>query len=156
MVYVYDTMERHVFRFGKNSIALIIPKKWADANGVMPSSTVFLDEGDRGNLTVSARSSRREEVEIDAKPDTNPIFLSRWVGLRYMGGTGRLRIYSAKGITQKQVDGVSKKINEECPGFQITSQSNNDIVIEDFTDIQEVDIEKVILRIRALMHDSPN
>jgi len=43
------------------------------------------------------------------------------------------------------------KINADCPGFEIISQSSKELVIEDFTDMKEVNLDKVIMRLRSLV-----
>ncbi len=145
-------MERHIFKFGSNSVALIVPKRWLDKNGLKPSSTVYVSESESGNLIVSAAETAKREAEKVVTSKTRPSFISRWVGLHYMYGTGRLRVYSADGLTQAQVDGIEAKINVECPGFEITSQSSNDLVMEDLTDIREIDLDRIISRLRSLIN----
>lgn len=145
-------MERHIFKFGENSIALILPKKWADKSGLKPSGTVFLSESESGNLIVSPKETAKQEAERVITSRTKPSFAARWVGIHYMYGVGKLRIYSADGLTSAQAEAIGTKVGAECPGFEITSQSNKDIIIEDFTNIREVDIEKILLRLRSLIN----
>ncbi len=145
-------MERRVFKFGSNSVALIVPKKWLDKSGLKPSSSVFISETESGNLVVSPTETARQEAERVITSKTKPSFLSRWIGLHYMYGVGRLRVYSADGLTQAQIEGVENKINRECPGFEITSQSGKDIVIEDLTNVKEIDLDKIIGRLRSLIN----
>jgi antitoxin component of MazEF toxin-antitoxin module len=145
-------MERHIFKFGENSIALILPKKWIDKSGLKPSGSVFLSESESGNLIVSPKETAKQEAERVITSKTRPSFAARWVGIHYMYGVGKLRIYSADGLTSAQTEAIGAKVSAECPGFEITSQSNRDIIIEDFTNIREVDIEKILLRLRSLIN----
>ncbi len=149
---VYGNMERRVFKFGTNSVALIVPKKWLDKSGLKPHSQVFVSESESGNLIISPTETVKQESERIVNSKTKPTFLSRWVGLHYMYGVGKLRVYSADGLAQNQLDAIEAKINSECPGFEITSQSSNDIIIEDLTNIREIDIEKIIGRLRSLIN----
>ncbi len=144
-------MERRIFKFGGNSVALIIPKKWLDKSGLGPKSSVYLSESESGNLVVSPKETAKREAEKIVSRRTRPAFLSRWVGLHYMYGTGRLRIYSSEGLTRAQVEGIEAKIGAECPGFEVTSQSDKDIIVEDLTNIKEVDLDKILLRLRSLI-----
>jgi phosphate uptake regulator len=144
-------MERHIFKFGKNSVAFIIPKKWADKNDLKAGSAVLVEENESGDIIISGSATAKSENEIVINPSMTPELVSRWVGLHYMYGTEKLRIYSSSGMTPEQVKSIAEKIRDECSGFEITSQSNNEIIIEGFTDIKEVDIERVIMRIRALI-----
>ncbi|EET89895.1 MAG: hypothetical protein LVQ97_04660 [Candidatus Micrarchaeales archaeon] len=144
-------MEKHIFKFGKNSLAFIIPKKWADKYGLRASSRIFVGEDDAGNLTVSGSGASRSEKEIDIDSSIRPDVLSRWVGLHYMQGTQALRIHSSGGITTEQAMAVANRISSECSGFEITSQSSSDIIIENFSDMGEVEIDRILMRIEALI-----
>ncbi len=144
-------MEKHIFKFGKNSLAFIIPKRWADKCGLKASSSIFVGEDDAGNLTISGSEASRNEKEIDVDNGVRPDVLGRWVGLHYMQGTQILRIHSSRGITTEQAIAVANRISSECSGFEITSQSNSDIVIENFSDMGEVEIDRILMRIEALI-----
>ncbi len=144
-------MEKHIFKFGASSLAIIVPKKWADKHGLGPSSAINVTEGNRGELVMSPEETRIRDVERGISRGLNPELLGRWVGLHYMYGTRKLRLYSKEGLTQAQLDSVERKLNDECIGFEVTSQSNTDLVIEDFTNIKEIDIGKVVSRIRFLI-----
>jgi antitoxin component of MazEF toxin-antitoxin module len=146
-----DIMEKRIFKFGNSSLALIVPKKWAVKHSLGPSSVVYVSEGNGGELVVSASGvkSRKAERKIDA--GLNPVVLTRWIGLNYLYGTGTLRIYSESGFAPQQLDMIDQKLGDDCMGFELTSQSTNELVIEDFTDIKEMSLEKVILRLKFLM-----
>jgi phosphate uptake regulator len=144
-------MEKHIFKFGENSLAMIIPKRWADKHGVKPSSLVQLDESEDGALTITTGKPPAREAEKSITPNMSPLLVGRWVGLHYMYGTSRLRLRSASGLTQPQLDGIETKIRDECPGFEVTSESHNEVVIEDFTNIKEIDLEKILSRLRSLI-----
>lgn len=144
-------MEKHIFKFGDSSLALIIPKKWATKHGLSSQSAISVDEGSRGELVLSAGAPAVSEAERFVSRSLSPVLAGRWVGLHYMYGTSRLRLYSKDGFTAAQVDAIEGKINSDCSGFEITSQSGTEITIEDFTNIKEIDLGKVIGRLRFLV-----
>jgi antitoxin component of MazEF toxin-antitoxin module len=144
-------MEKHIFKFGNNSSAFILPKKWLDKNGLKPSSEVYVSESESGNLIIAPTGATKKEAEKVVTSRTSPQLLGRWVGLHYMFGTGKLRIYSSDGLGIPQIEAVEDKLRRECPGFEITSQSGKDIIMEDLTDIREIDLEKIMMRIRSLV-----
>jgi phosphate uptake regulator len=144
-------MEKHIFKFGETSLAMIIPKKWADKNGVGASSKINVIEGNAGELTIYTSETKQPEIEKIVSKSMNPNLLGRWVGLHYMFGTSKLRLLSKDGITPQQLGAIEQRLNNDCSGFEITGQSNNDIIIEGLTNIREVDLEKIILRIRYLI-----
>jgi phosphate uptake regulator len=144
-------MEKHVFKFGTGSLAIIIPKKWADKNGIDDKKSLELNENQNGELVLSTKAVGPMEVERTISAGMKGSLVGRWIGMHYLYGFSKIRLYSKNGFTQDQLDGVEERIID-CPGFEITSESNNDIIIEDFTDIKDVDIEKVVNRLRSLIN----
>lgn len=146
-------MEKRIFKFGDSSAALILPKKWTDKNGLKTSDMVYLSEDQTGGLVISAKQVPRKDVEKVIDKHTAPNFINRLIGINYMYGTYKLRIYSKNGFTRSQLDSIEERISYDCPGFEITNQSEKDVVIEDLTDIKEVDMEKIILRLKSLINE---
>jgi phosphate uptake regulator len=144
-------MEKHIFKFGENSAAIIIPKKWIDKNGITPASTVFISENETGSLMISTSDTLSLEADRTITPKSSVAVISRWVGLHYMYGTKRLHIHSEEGMTGSQADAIEEKIGTECPGFEITKQSNKDMIVEDLTNIKEIGLEKIIARLHSLV-----
>ncbi len=144
-------MERHVFKFGETSIAMVLPKPWADKNGLKPSAPVQITETDDGSLMVSSKGKVSKSADMTISREMKPLLVSRWVGMHYIYGVSKLRIYCREGITPSQIDAIEAKISSDCPGFEITGQSNNDINLEDFMDMKEVTLDKLLNRIRSLI-----
>ncbi len=144
-------MERHSFRFGNNSMAIILPKKWANKNGLKGSDTIFMEENSKGDLVISSRSPGKSTFVKSIDRHTDPTILSKFVGLYYMRGVTKLVIHSKDGMTKRQAEEVEDSIRIECSGFEITNQTNNEIQIEDFSNIKEIDMDRLILRLRSLV-----
>ncbi len=150
-------MEKNIFKFGESSAAIILPKKWMEKHGLSPKSPLHLTEDQVGNLILAASEySKKEECEFVVNPNTKSDLITKSIGLNYMYGTGKIRLYSKEGFTKPQLDKVYEKIGTDCPGFEITSQSTNEVIIEDFTNIKEVDIGKLINRIKSMVNEEFN
>ncbi|MDE1870322.1 MAG: hypothetical protein KGH71_05060 [Candidatus Micrarchaeota archaeon] len=143
-------MEKHIFKFGTGSLAIIIPKKWADKSGVELEKSVNLYENENGELVISATKSVPREIERIVGQGMRGSLIGRWVGMHYMYGFSKLRLYSKSGFAPEQLDEIDGAISE-CPGFEITSQSNSDLIIEDFTNIKEIDLDRVMSRLKSLV-----
>ena len=144
-------MEKHIFKFGTGSLAIIIPKKWADKSGVSEKKNVEMTENENGELVISTRRITPRNVERIVSQKMPGTLIGRWVGMHYLYGFSKIRLYSKSGFTQEQLDEIEKKILE-CPGFEITSQGNSDIIIEDFTSIKDIELEKVMMRLKSLIN----
>jgi phosphate uptake regulator len=143
-------MEKHVFKFGTGSLAVVIPKRWAEQNGVDTNMVVNIRENEYGELLFSTRSEGRREVEREISRTMKGTLISRWLGMHYLYGFGKIRLFSKGGFTQDQLNMAEKRILD-CPGLEITNESSDEIVIEDFTDIKDVDLDKVVERLRSLI-----
>jgi hypothetical protein len=144
-------MEKHIFKFGENSAAIIVPKRWIEKNGITPSSIVFVSENETGSLMISTAETSSLEADRTITPKSSTAVITRWVGLHYMYGTKKLHIHSEEGMTGNQIDAIEEKISSECPGFEVTKQSNKDMMIEDLTNIKEIGLEKIIARLHSLV-----
>jgi hypothetical protein len=70
-----------------------------------------------------------------------------------MYGTGKLKLYAKEGINSEQVSDIEAKLNNDCPGYEITKQSSKEMVIEGLNDIKEIDMDKIVSRLRALIEE---
>ena len=140
-----------MIKFGESSLAVIVPKKWIDRNGLGASSIITISEDNRGNLVMSANERKSKEVEEVANPNLSVHSLSRIIGLHYMFGTTKLRLYFSKGYAKSILAAIEETVKDECPGFEVISHSSNDIAIEDFNNIKDADIWKIISRLHLLI-----
>ncbi len=144
-------MEKHVFKFGDSSLAIIVPKKWAVKHRLSRESRINVSEGQRGELVISAEEMKSREAARMVDKSLNPGLITRWIGLNYMYGVSKLKIYSGDGFSQEQLGAIEDKLSTDCPGFEVTSQSHGEIGIEDFSSMKDVDLQKVLARIKFLI-----
>ena len=144
-------MEKNVFKFGESSIAFILPKKWADKEGLKPKGSVIITEGKDGTLIISTRHIKINNAERMVDANLNPLFITRWIGLHYMYGTTQLILHAKEKFTQKQLEAIEDKLNNDCAGFEIIEQSEKKLCIEDFTNIKEVELKKIYSRIKFMI-----
>jgi phosphate uptake regulator len=144
-------MEKHIFKFGSSSLGLIVPKKWVEKRKLKANSPVFVRENSSGDLVVSPLEWKERTLEKVASKKTDPDALVRWITVCYMYGIGKLRIFSQEGFRDEQLSAVQKELKDECPGFEIITQSSNEIRIEDLTDLKEIDLGKILKRLSSLV-----
>jgi phosphate uptake regulator len=144
-------MEKRMIKFGNSSLALIVPKKWVERNGLTPSDSVNVLENSNGDLVISSREEPVKEREELIGSDIGIDAVKRLVGLHYMFGTTKLRLYFREGIGKTMEHGINDMVKEECPGFEIISHSDDDVVIEDFNNVRDVDLWKILSRIRLII-----
>lgn len=143
-------MEKRLFKDGVSSLALVVPKDWTEKNGLKPSGTVYMNEDANGDLVLKASQTKEKEAEEVLTSD-NYRFIWRLIGSHYMYGTTKLRLYFKEGFTPKQLATIETTVREEYIGFEITNRTQNEIVLEDMTDMKDVSIKKIISRLRSLL-----
>ena len=146
-------MEKHIFKFGGGSWAIVIPKAWVEKNGIDGKSNANMYEDDVGNIVLSAKNTAAKEAELLIDSTLSPEVAGRWVGLYYRNGVKKLNVYSKDGATEKQFERIQDLVGRVYPGFEIISRSRKAMVLEDFTDMKEVTSEKVMLRLRSLINE---
>jgi hypothetical protein len=130
---------------------MILPKKWIDKSNLKPDEPLFVSENERGDLVISLRERSKKEFEIKINSKFNPKLIGRWVGNLYLYGLSKIKISSDDKFTEDQFKEIEDEIKAECSGFEITHQTNSEILIEDFTDLKEISIDKIISRLRYLI-----
>ncbi len=145
-------MEKTPFKFGRSSFAMVIPKAWAEKNGLQRKNLLYVNEDDSGNLVVSTKQGGKAEFEEVVTKETYT-FIWRLIGFHYMYGTTRLRIYSKDGFSAGQVRAIEENVHRYYMGFEITSQSINDFVIEDMSNIKDTSIDKITVKIAFLISE---
>ena len=146
-------MERHIFKFGNSSYAVVLPKKWVEKMDLKSSNSVQLREVHKGDILISTQAQRGREVGITVRASMPPKLVGRWVWLYYIYGASKLKLRSPDGIRKEQLDAIEQEMKVEAPGFEIVSQSEKEIVIEDLTNMREVSLEKIMSRMRSLINE---
>lgn len=147
-------MEKNIFKFGSSSLALIIPKRWTTKHGLKPGSSITVSEDSAGNLILSTRHSAEIKVTKVVDSSTNPYFIWRWIGLYYRFGVRRIDVVSKDNFTPEQVAALKEQIELYSPGFEIMGQTANIITIEDLTEQNEIDLNKMMGRMHSLIDES--
>ncbi len=146
-------MEKHIFKFGGRSWAMVLPKAWVEANGLSAERRLSVYEDDSGNLVVTAGSNANREAELTIDSKVSPEVAGRWAGLYYRSGFKKLTVHSKSDSADKQFQSIQEIAKSFCPGFEVMSRSNKAIVLADFTEIREVTPDKILARLKSVIAD---
>ena len=141
--------DKRLFKFGKGSAALVIPKKWIEQRGLSLDSEVSLTGNDAGELIISAKVAPTLEKEEDAGILPNPLLI-KIIDSHYLSGTKRLRLYSKKGFDQKQEQEIRDGIKGRYIGFEIVNQNQYELILEDISAAGELKLENTISRMKQI------
>ena len=143
-------MERHVFKFGGGSWALVIPKAWVEKNGINKNGVVYMGEDERGNLVVSTKGTAEFDAELVISSKIKPETAARWVFLYYRYGVKKLRVYSKEGL-RRHFKTIQTTVEKFCPGFEVINISNTELVLQSIVDIKEISADKLLNKLRSLI-----
>ncbi len=147
-------MEKNIFKFGNSSLALIVPKRWTKKHGIKAGSSITVSEDGAGNLILSAKQSTETKAVKAISRHTDPHLVWRWVGIYYRFGFKKLEITSKDGFTPEQISALKDQIERYSPGFEVMNQTANVITIEDLTEQKDIDLGKIMARMRSLVDES--
>ncbi|MGI0141888.1 MAG: hypothetical protein ACREBF_04560 [Candidatus Micrarchaeales archaeon] len=145
-------MEKRLFKFGKNSVAIVIPKKWVQQKMLKHGALIYLNENESGELIVSSAQTPKKEAEEDVT-NLSPNIVSRLIGFHHLYGTTKLNLYSKSGFTQKDAERIHERINKRYIGFEIVKQNKNELLIEDMSSVKETSMERIFSRMHNLISE---
>lgn len=142
---------RKVQLTGGSSITVTLPKAWVDKVKVRAGDVVGCQEQPDGSLAVypharGERAPQQYEVEVDGdKPD----FLFRKIVAAYLMGFDSIKLTARKGLDAGARQTIRRAVRRII-GLEITDEQPNSIVIQDFLDPREFQIEKAVRRMGLL------
>ena len=147
-------MEKHIFKFGAGSWAIVIPKAWVEKNSLEGKGSVDIREDEYGNILLSSEGKAvKRDVELLISSKLAPESVSRMVGMYYRFGVSRLRLIATNGPAKKQFDSVADTVARLCSGFEVIKRSSGEMILEEITDMKEVSLEKIVSRLGSLIFE---
>jgi len=137
---------RRLIKFGNSSFIVSLPKEWIERNGLKKGDIVYLEE-DQNDLRLKVKDRERlpkvKKIVIDiSKQDLNEI--RREINSAYVNNSN---FFVITGNNPKiKIEDV-KKIFENLVGLEIIDQSNNEMLVRDFLDIETISPKKIVRRI---------
>jgi phosphate uptake regulator len=148
---------RKVIGFGKNSLAITLPKSWSSKQKIQKGDTVDVDQNDNTLIIAPLHTSAPKEVKsitIDADKKTHEM-------TKALIFTAYLQNYSAIRIVSKSIITDARAIINELlslSGMEILEQTAYKIIAKDLMDINEVSIKTIVRRVdiitRSMIEDT--
>ncbi len=134
---------RKIYRSGKCSYILTLPKEWIVTNGLKEGDVVYL-KVQKDVILISPKSQRVKEksAEIDSR-NANFNQLVRLIISHYLAGYDLIRV---KTYTDEQRRSVAFAV-DMLVGAEIMEDTGNEIVIEVFLDSKRFDVANVTERL---------
>ena len=139
---------RRLIKFGNSSYIVSLPREWIDKNGLKKGDLVFLQEGESNEIVLFPKEKKAvpegdKKIEIDI---TNRQMddIKREITSAYINN---FNMMSIKGKDLKQKTNNIKEIIQPLTGLEILEQSQKEIIIKDFLDVETISPKKMIRRI---------
>ncbi len=139
--------KRRVQLTGTSTLTVSLPKAWATRNGVVPRDEILVSEEKDGSLSLRLRRTaerpRTAELGIDAFSDDT--HLARAFLAKYLAGYDIVRVTSGSRIPQRTRAAVVAQV-DRLIGFEITEETPQSIIAQDFFSHEGLSIEKTLRR----------
>ncbi len=138
--------QRKVTKVGYGTIAITIPKKWAEKLNIKPGSTVTLlfDENTQTIMIKKNNPSETEDNVLIEYSDVEELLYKVKGG--YMSGIDKIVVFDKNNVKDNKIN----QLVEELPGLLILSDTEHTIIrIALLDDI--IDIDDIIRRIKNII-----
>lgn len=145
------SIKRVVQKTGASTLTVSLPKGWADKNGVLKGSELYLVEEPDGSLVLSskAKEEKRESFDLSASELSSKEALKRKFYAAYLAGFDSIRVHSSTRISpefRKTVIQESKRLI----GLEIVEETPTLIIAKDFFSREGLSMEKTLKRMHLI------
>lgn len=141
---------RRVQRTGRSSLALSLPKPWAERFKVKPGSTLSVSEQPFGALLVSPKKEeRRKAAKFDVSGFDSPAELQRAFIAKYLAGYSVFEFESAARLSPEQRALVSRQA-KQLIGLEVVEESEKRVVAQDFFSPDGLSVERGLKRAHSI------
>ncbi len=137
---------RKVQKTGVCTYIISLPKSWTSKNNISAGDKLSVFEDKDGALSVNVYSSEKiiseRSVNID---DFSDCVLKRKLLAEYLDGADRIKLVSKKGFDSMKREAVLQHIKRTI-GFEISDESNNVIILQNYFSSDYLSIMKSIRR----------
>jgi AbrB family looped-hinge helix DNA binding protein len=147
--------ERRVLKAGHSSIAVTLPKPWAEAMNLRPGDLVVFDQNDDGTLylkpaaapgTVAPGAPYVVEVpSVDA-----PGFLERLVVGAYRVGHDALEIRTSVPLAPERLEELQQAARRLL-GVSVVAQEPNRVIVQSFIDPSKYELPQLVQRMKMIL-----
>jgi len=148
---------RKLIEFGKGSYIVSIPKRWIKKQN-LKKGALLLIETKEDSVIIRTKPENKEKIIRKATIITanmDPIEIKNRITSEYINGVNNLTII-LDGKKNKYL--IIEKVIQELIAFEIMDQTQTQIVVKDFLNVENIDVEtpinKIDMILRTMFQDS--
>lgn len=147
--------ERRILKAGHSSIAVTLPKPWAEAMKLRPGDLVVFDQNDDGTLYLKPAATPGQNVPqapllLRARSFDTPGLLSRLVEGAYRVGHEAIEIRTETPLGPDQIEelqGAARRLL----GVSIVAQEPGRVLLQNFIDPSKYGLPQLVQRMKMIL-----
>jgi phosphate uptake regulator len=147
--------ERRVLKAGHSSIAVTLPKPWAEAMNLRPGDLIVFDQNDDGTLFLKPASTPGAAEGgttylVEAHSFETPGFLERLVMGAYRVGHDSIEIRTTVALAPERIEELQQAARRLL-GVSVVAQEPNRIVLQNFVDPSKYELPQLVQRMKMIL-----
>jgi AbrB family looped-hinge helix DNA binding protein len=147
--------ERRVLKAGHSSIAVTLPKPWAEAMNLRPGDIVVFDQNDDGTLFLKpapapGASGIAAPFLVQARSFDTPGVLERLVIGAYRAGHDAIEIRTELPLGPERVEELLQAARGLL-GVSVVAQESNRVVLQNFIDPSKYGLPQLVQRMKMIL-----
>ena len=147
--------ERRVLKAGHSSIAVTLPKPWAEAMRLRPGDVVVFDQNDDGTLFLKPAPPENGSIAstpylIQAQSFDDPGVLKRLVVGAYRSGHDAVEIRTETALSTERVEELLVA-TRGLLGVSIVAQEPNRVLLQNFIDPSKYGLPQLVQRMKMIL-----
>ncbi|MCI4349649.1 MAG: AbrB/MazE/SpoVT family DNA-binding domain-containing protein [Thermoplasmata archaeon] len=155
MAWNSPTRERRVLKAGHSSIAVTLPKPWAEAMNLRPGDLVVFDQNDDGTLFLKPSPGPTAVAAgvpylVEAHSFESPGLLERLVIGAYRVGHDSIEIRTQVALTPEQLEELQQAARRLL-GVSVVAQEPNRVLLQNFIDPSKYGLPQLVQRMKMIL-----
>ncbi|HEV2520086.1 MAG TPA: AbrB/MazE/SpoVT family DNA-binding domain-containing protein [Thermoplasmata archaeon] len=147
--------ERRVLKAGHSSIAVTLPKPWAEAMNLRPGDLIVFDQNDDGTLYLKPAATPGA-VEggapylVEAHSFETPGLLERLVFGAYRVGHDAIEIRTTVALAPERIEELQQAARRLL-GVSVVAQEPNRVLLQNFVDPSKYELPQLVQRMKMIL-----
>jgi len=147
--------ERRVLKAGHSSIAVTLPKPWAEAMNLRPGDLIVFDQNDDGTLYLKPAPPPTGDVPVapfvvQARSFDTPGVLARLIVGAYRVGHDAIEIRADVPLAPERIEELHQAARGLL-GVSLVAQEPNRVVLQNFIDPSKYGLPQLVQRVRMIL-----
>ncbi|MEZ0345868.1 MAG: phosphate uptake regulator PhoU [Infirmifilum sp.] len=147
---------RRLFKLGKASLAVTLPRKWVDRNNLREGDSVFVEEYDNYLLVSPAkpREEAFEETKVLEAAQGDEDTVERMIIALYQAGYSSIKVVSRSGRVPLSLREAIRRTLKRLVGLEVFEEGSDYILLQMLADTASIEVPKILNRMEILILNS--